>query len=38
LTQDFCALQLGAREIVTSDKRQAALARKAGLKAVNPLL
>jgi predicted nucleic acid-binding protein len=32
-----CALQLGAREIVTSDKRQAALARKAGLKAVNPV-
>lgn len=32
------ALQLGAREMVTSDGRQAALARKSGLKVVNPLL
>jgi predicted nucleic acid-binding protein len=32
-----CALQLGVREIVTRDSRQAALARKAGLKATNPL-
>ena len=32
------ALQLGAREMVTRDGRQAALARKSGLKVVNPLL
>jgi predicted nucleic acid-binding protein len=32
-----CALLLGAGEIVTGDGRQAALARKAGLRVVNPL-
>ena len=32
-----CALLLGADEIVTGDGRQAALARKAGLRVVNPL-
>ena len=31
------ALLLGAEELVTGDVRQAALARKAGLRAVNPL-
>lgn len=31
------ALQLGAREMVTRDRRQAALARKSGLKVTNPL-
>jgi hypothetical protein len=32
-----CALQLGAREIVTSGRQLAALARKAGLKLLNPV-
>lgn len=32
-----CAVELGARMLVTSDPRQARLARQAGLKTVNPL-
>jgi len=32
-----CAATLGARVMVTSDPRQACLARKAGLKTVNPM-
>jgi len=32
-----CAAALGARVMVTADPRQARLARKAGLKTVNPL-
>ncbi len=32
-----CALLLGANQMVTADARQASLARKAGLRAVNPL-
>jgi len=32
-----CALLLGAEEMVTGDRRQAALARKAGLRVVDPL-
>jgi len=32
-----CALLLGADQLVTADARQATLARKAGLKVVNPL-